>query len=262
MKPLAVFTITQNETRFLPVWLNRYTQEVPTEDIFVLDHQTTGDAADAMIEACQSAGVENILPVVHEQSYDSFWLTLTTRYFQQFLLSSYRAVLFTAVDEIVLPLEGSLVDYATKMTAGPHVATGYEILHFKDEEKAIDWEQPLVAQRQRCYQCRQYSKPLISTAPLYWGAGWFAATNVPAAQEPDPNLLLLHLHKIDYDECLRSHREKAARTWKPEERNEGVFRHNMVDDAEMLSRWMLANVDDPANYAQPLEIPERLKEFA
>jgi hypothetical protein len=263
MKPLAVFTIAQNETRFLPAWLNCYTREVPPEDIYVLDHQTTGDAADAMIEACQVAGIENILAVQHEQSYDSFWLSLITRYFQQFLLMSYRAVLFSAVDELVLPLQGSLVDYANTITSSTTpVCKGYEVVHDKDNEPAIDWDKPLVAQRKHCYHCRAYSKALLATTPLYWGGGWFRATNVPHTQEPDPNLILLHLHRIDYDECLRFHREKSARTWKPEERREGIFRHNMVEDPEMLSRWLLCNADEQSEYAKLIEIPERFKEFA
>lgn len=263
MKPLAVFTISQNETRHLPTWLKCYTREIPAEDIYVLDHQTTGDAADAMVEACQTAGVEHVLPVWHEYSYDGFWLGLVTKRFQRFLLASYKAVLFTAVDELVLPLVGSLLDYAAKLDpANIPICTGYEIVHNKDEEPALDWDKPLIAQRKHCYPCRAYSKPLLAAMPLYWGSGWFIATNVPTSRRPDPNLLLLHLHRIDYDECLRAHREKAARMWKPDERVDGYFRHNMVEDPDMLSRWLLCHADDQANYAKLQEIPERFKEFA
>lgn len=262
MKPLAVFTIVQNESRFLPVWLRCYTQQVPVEDIYVLDHQTTGDAADVLVEACQAARVENVLPVTHEHSFDSFWLTHITRYFQQFLLMSYRAVLFTAADELLLPRNRDLLGYAAKMGSDEiRAGTGIEVVHKRDSEAPIDWTQPLVAQRSSCYTCYRYSKPVLATTPVYWSAGWYQATNYPLKREPDPNLVLLHLHRIDYDYCLLSHREKTARTWKPDERNEGVFRHNLVEEPEQLSRWLLCHADEQSSYAKLSEIPSELKEF-
>jgi len=262
MRQLAIFTITQNETRHLPNWLNANIERCPPHDLYVLDHQTTGDAADALVDACQGAGVENVIPVTHEQSYDSQWLTLLTRNFQQFLLGSYKNVLFTAVDEIVLPRERHWTNYLTALgDYGSKTPTAFEIVHDKDTEPAINWGERLVSQRTKCCLSKWYSKPLLAQFPLYWHAGWTRASNVPASTEPDPDLALLHLHRIDYDECLRSHREKSARTWKPEERKEGVFRHNMIEEPEMLSRWLLSNSDNTAEYAKLVEIPSEFKEF-
>lgn len=262
MRPLAVFTIVQNELRHLQNWLGVYGLQVPASDIYVLDHETTGDAADAMVEMCQAAGVQNLIPVSHDHSYDGHWLTQVTRHFQQFLLGSYETVLFCAADEIVLPTEGKLTDFlAKKGNEGVWVPQGYEVIHRKDEEEAIVWENRLIPQRTHCYPCRWYSKPCLARYALYWHQGWVRATNVPQTVERDPGLALLHLHRIDYDECLRSHREKAARTWKPEERKEGFFRHNLIEEPEMLSRWMLSNADDTSQYAQLVEIPPAFKEF-
>jgi hypothetical protein len=234
------------------------------EDIYVLDHDTDGDAMEALSDACREYGVQHLIDVEHAHSYDSFWLSYITRAFQRFLLCSYDAVLFSAADEIVTPVSDmNLVTYMAGM--GPteiKVATGYEIVHKKDEEPPIDWSQPLIPQRKWCYQSATYSKPLLAKSPVTWGPGWFHATNVPRAQEPDPNLVLLHLHRIDYDECLRSHREKGARMWKPEERREGVFRQNLVEDPEYLSRWLLSNAADTRQWATLMEIPEEFKEFA
>lgn len=270
MPPLAVFTVVQNEQLFLPAWLRHYTRHVPADDIYVLDHNTTGDAADVLVDACQTHGVRNILPVHHELSFDSDWLMRLTRWYQSFLLASYDTVVFTCADELLVPREGKLQDFAIRHVAEARrsekllhapLATGYEVVHNRDREPALDPAQPWLAQRQFCYPCRRYSKPLLAPYSLWWFPGWAAAANVPTTQQPTPELLLWHLHRIDYDHCLRSHREKAARRWKPEERNDGPFRHNLVDDPELLSRWILCNSDKQDTYAVLECIPPEFKEL-
>lgn len=261
---VAVFTIAQNEPYFLPFWLKAYTRHLHAEDIYVLDHNSTGDAADVLTEACQNFRIDNVLRLTYDKSYDSQWLTMVTRKFQQYLLQDYDYVLFSAVDEIVLPNNGmSLTTFAQQATDDIIIPHGYEIVHKKDEEPEIEWNlgQSLVKQRKFCYDCRRYSKPLFASRPVFWSQGWIEASNVPKSQPVDSILRLLHLHRIDYNTCLRTHREKNARQWNPEERKQGVFRHNMVEEPEMLSRWMLCHSDNPANYAELSEIPDYFKEF-
>lgn len=263
MRPLAIFTIVQNETVNLEAWLINALRHVGPEDIYILDHQTTGDAADAMIELYQSRGVMNVLPLTHEHSYDSNWLTLTTRYFQQFLLASYKTVLFSAADEIVTPLSGTLVDYAQNNAwENPVIIPqAFNVIHKKDEEPPLDWGKPVMLQRKYCHPNKAYCKPLLARSPTYWYQAWRGASNVKVSQSAAQDLVLLHLHRADYDTCLRAHRERNARTWLPEERREGNFRHNMVEDAEMLYRWMLSDEDNQSQYAKLIETPKILKEL-
>src|SRR5688572_15033640 len=38
---VAVMTMSRNEKVFFPIWLNYYSQFIPANGLFVLDHQTT-----------------------------------------------------------------------------------------------------------------------------------------------------------------------------------------------------------------------------
>jgi hypothetical protein len=141
---------------------------------------------------------------------------------------------------------------------------GYEVVHKKDEEPGIPlYATPakLLADRKYWYPCRRYTKPLLANYQVNWQPGWFMATNVPDSQAPDANLLLIHLHRVDHDMCMAAHREKAARQWNPEDRQDGFFRHNLVDDVEQFNTWMLCN-SDRTREAAPLEaIPDEMKEI-
>lgn len=269
MRPFAIFTVVQNGHEFLQAWLGYYCQRVPPEDIYVLDHDSNGVDADAVTEACMSAGV-HLLPVDHEFAYDDQWLMTVTRGFQHYLLASYDCVMFSAADELIVPSDGTLESYVRTFAELPveaawparaAVAQGWEIVHQRDQEDPIDWTRALLRQRTKMYPCKRYSRPVLAKHPLFWNEGWTWASNVPPKIEPSPGLLLLHLHKIDYDYCLTVHRERAARRWKPEERKTGLFRHNLIDDPELLSRWLLANTDKPGEYAQFQDIPSNLKEL-
>jgi hypothetical protein len=262
MRPLAVFTIVQNELQHIPVWLKYYCGHVLTEDIYVLDHNTTGDAADVLVETCQAFGIKNLIAVNHDLAYDSYWLAWVTRDFQQFLLKSYEAVLFVAADELVISLTGQLIDRVHNHTPdGVWKPQGYEVVHDAAAEPTLNWQQNLLRQRKFYYPCQAYTKPVLARRPIYWAPGWTRASNVAKERAPDPELILLHLHKIDQESCLRAHRERAARSWKPEERLDGLFRHNLIDDPELLARWLPSNADNTSEYAKLLEIPTSLKEF-
>lgn len=263
MKRCAVFTVVQNDAEFLKLWLSYYTLHFDLSDIYVLDHQSDGDAVDTITDACLNHGV-NYLQVSHDYSYDGNWLAILTRAFQTFLLMSYKATLFAAADEIVTPMGddwSAHLDQFDKLQQGLEIATAYDVIHRKDEEPALDWSAPVLSQRAKWVRSGWYSKPVLSKYPLFWQQGWRMASNVPPNKEPDPTLTLVHLHRVDYDHCLRSHRERAARMWEPESRKHGVFRHNLIEDAEQLSRWMLSNPDASNEYATLLDIPAAYKEI-
>lgn len=260
---LAIFTLLRNEPVFFPVWLHHYLQHVPAEDIYVLDHESSGDALD-VLHSLQAEHKFNLLRLQHHWAYHATWMANVTRYFQTFLFSTYPLVLFSAVDELVLPrpeVTMRLPVFAERiLEEKPFVkCNGFEVVHNADEESALTITQPWLNQRRWWYHSPRYSKPLLSATPLYWQPGWFGAVNVPTYEPPFRDLLMVHLHKIDLQLCVEKHQQVISQPLDPEFRA-GVFTHNMLEDPAKLSRWLLSDASDSSKYAQLVEIPTGLKE--
>jgi hypothetical protein len=263
MSKTAVFTLVQNDSTFMARWLNYYGTYF--DDVFILDHNSVGDALDLLDHARQVRA--EVITVHHEHSYDAAWMAWVVRHFHTFLLQSYDLVGFVAIDEFLVPREGTLGDWLTRFRETKSLqsqerwvarAAGYEVVHHRDQEPPLNWEAATwLTQRKSWYPCQMYSKPVIATEPIFWAPGFSNASNVPDAV--DNELLLVHLHRIDYDQCFQKHREAKAREWAPGARREGPFRQNLVDEPEALGRWILCSSDSSREYAKLELIPESLK---
>jgi len=242
----------------------------------VLDHDSTGEGAKALERVRLEYGV-NVVPVHRRESFDHDWLRETVQRFQRFLLSSYRAVLFAESDEIVSPTPDSphatLTEYAdavlgreesrgfSKREVDYVKCTGFEVVHQPETEPAIDWSQPLLAQRSKWAPCRMYSQTLLSRVPLEWQKGFHELEQKRSRRpEAEPDLVLVHLHKIDFDFCLARHEEIRRRSWAKSalERGEGrQFQHESRDE---LARWFANSIDTKKDVPAPLvDIPTSMQ---
>ena len=266
---LAVLTIVQNEPVMLPVWLRHYAQQgVAPRDTYILDHESVGDGAAVLDSYARLGGDYNLVPVRHELGFDHRWLADTLGAFQKFLLQSYRYVLVVEVDECVAPdprlTPHNLAQFVETLPHQPTVVRthGWEIVHRLDEEPDAEFTLPLLQQRRYWYNTKQYSKAILASYPLYWRDGLHTAVNVPRGQEPDRRLLLLHLHKVDYNYAFDRHRANAAQRWSPRDRLEGVGvgRQNLIIDPEMLKLWFASHADDTRQRSQLALIPREIKD--
>ena len=270
--PLAIFTIAQNEPVWLPRWVDYYRTQIAASDLFVLDHDSTGEAADVLPRLSAEFGI-NVIPVHRRVSFDHAWLAHTVQLFQHFLLNSYRAVLFAEVDEIVAATPGSkygnLEEYAAgvlgskKLFGKPRDCVrcrGYEVVHRPEEEPALDWSKPLLKQRNWWYHSVLYSKTLLSRTPLEWDRGFHDLSNHKARiNKMEDDLVLIHLHKIDFDFCLARHEDSARRNWSPTDIEDGSGAQNRLRDAEELRTWFRRSIDDPSREARLVPIPDQMK---
>jgi hypothetical protein len=189
--------------------------------------------------------------------------------FQRFLLQSYETVLFTEVDEVVATdprcFEGTLADYCDELAGSPDAAarcTGYEVIHDPDAEPALDWSAPLLRQRSQWSPSSRYCKTLLAKVPLTWVDGFHTAEAIDeaAAVDPDPRLLLLHLHRADWATALERHRQAAATRWSPADLELRHGWQNRVTDDDTLREWWFS-IDETDELAPLLPIPERVKDI-
>lgn len=265
-RDLAIFTICQNEPKFLPVWTSYYRKQTNPDDIFVLDH----DSCD--ITTVATANTLHRVPVHRAESFDHNWLRTVVQSFQRFLLQSYRWVLFAECDEIVAAnpeVYTNLLDFVRteRLCSGAEKgqlhpawvrAKGYELVQL-EEEPVINWESPLLAQRDHWAPSKLYSKTLLANRPLEWSKGFHTTDTLPT--DPHEDLVLIHLHRLDFEYCKQKHKESAARVWSAEDLANGCGLQNRLADEEKLRKWFwhpeqLGNDFEPLNLEH---IPQRWK---
>jgi Glycosyl transferase family 2 len=224
----AVLTMVHNEPVFLPIWLRYYSRYFGPDDIYVLDHDTTDGSTNR-------EGFVRI-PVSHG-SVDHTWMVRTVESHQRELLDSYDVVLVTDVDEIVAPRPecGTLADYMDGFDEEFVNCFGYEVVHLVDREGPFDRSRRVLDQRGYWFPSHAYSKPALTATPTRWIPGFH--TREDGRTELDPDLCMVHLHRMDYELCLARHRYRRSRRWNERDLAENWARQNLIVDEPEFSRW-------------------------
>jgi hypothetical protein len=246
----ALITIVHNEPVFLPLWLRYYSQFFAPDDIYVLDHETS--------DGSTARGGFVRIPVSHP-TVDHPWMVEAITALQHDLLSRYEITVVTDVDELVVPLPalGTLGDYLDTLDEEWVNCLGYEVLHMRDREPPLDTERPILAQRGFWFANDGYDKAAIATVPMQWRPGFHGRADFQFA--PDPDLRLVHLHRVDYDICRTRHRVRSERRWAPVDEREGWALHNRISEADAFERWFYADAsfEGMAMTVEPIPAPWR-----
>ena len=206
MAKCAFFTLVRNEKFFLPLILKYYSKYFKKEDMYVLDHDSNDDSTINL--EC------NRVPVTHE-FVSHVWMMNTVKDFQKQLLKQYEYVLFAEADEIVFAKEGLDV-FIQNVKEESVRCTGFDICQHRDLETIpYDPSKSVLSQRSYWVRSELYSKPLLASIPLDWGLGFHNAGN--ASQNFNPHLILMHLHKFDFNTACKRHAERKSMKWNPKD---------------------------------------------
>jgi hypothetical protein len=220
--------MVHNEPVFLPIWLRYYSRFFGPDDVYVLDHESTdgSTARDGFVR----------IPVAHD-TVDHTWMVRTIEGLQRELLDRYDVVVVTDVDEIIAPVPrlGTLGDYLDRFDEEWMNCLGYELLHMKDREPPLRLDQPILDQRRYWYFNGAYDKAALATAPLTWRPGFHGRADFHF--NPDPDVRLIHLHRMDYDICRERHRTRGRRPWAELDAREGWAAHNRITDEAEFQSW-------------------------
>jgi hypothetical protein len=296
-RDLAIFTIVQDEPEFIHAWVNHYKNQVAeARDIYVLVHTPTdangtpiapeGIPAWHLAETLLVQHHEVItVPVHHRLAFDHRWLADTVSRFYSFLLQSYRWVLFAEIDEFVLPTAGklskgtTLLDYVRQQAARAATAiraTGFEVIQ-QDGEPAVSPESynsggnisltagELLRARSWWRPSEQYSKTILGRTTMRWGAGFHKAEGCASeisAGKPAEDLVLVHLHRVDFGIALARLQRNRSRKWsQPDIENRWGWQNRLDSAAELRAFWEVDS--DTGQRADPpglLLIPDSIKQ--
>jgi hypothetical protein len=243
----AVATIVHNEFVFLPIWLRYYSRFFAPEDIYVLDNNSTD-------EAMRAGGFVRI--PAEQGSVDHIWMVEQLQGLQHELLRRYDVVLVTDVDELIAPdpAHGTLGEYLEEFDDEWVNCLGYELLHMKDIEPPLRLDEPILSQRGYWFFNGAYDKASVATTPMDWRPGFHGRSDFQYNLEPD--LRLIHLHRVDYDICLERHRIRSNRRWAERDERERWAFHNRITDEAEFRRWFY---EDSCFEGIPIK-PERIPE--
>jgi hypothetical protein len=224
----ALITMVHDEAVFLPLFLAYYGRFFAPSDIYVLDNETTDGSTD---------GDGFVRIPVERGAVDHAWMVRTVQELQHELLRRYDVVVVCDVDEFLAPVPewGTLGEYLDGFAEEWVNCLGYELLHDPLTEPPLDLARPVLDQRGQWYVNGAYDKAAVATVPMDWRLGFHGRSDFQS--RPDPDLRLIHLHRMDRDVCLQRHVGRNRRPWAPEDEAEGYAAHNRIVDEEAFERW-------------------------
>lgn len=225
----AVITIVHDERIFFPIWLRYYSRFFAPEDIYVLDHDTTDGSTDV-------GGFNRI--VVSHDAVDHQWMLEQVQGLQHELQARYDVVLICDVDEIVAPdpAFGDLGGLMDRLEQPFLNCQGFEVIHRPELEGPFDAAQPVLNQRHWWFANASYNKPILATEPMEWIPGFHTLVD-PTKLYLDPNLYLVHLHRMDYEQCRARHTTRRRRDWNADDMRRGYAAYNLLDEGDEFHRW-------------------------
>jgi Glycosyl transferase family 2 len=243
----ALITMVHNEPVFLPIWLRYYSRFFGPEDIYVFDNESDDGSI--------ARGGFVRIPV-RRRRVDHRWMLRTIQDLQHELLERYDMVLATDVDEIVAPdpLWGTLGEYLDRFDEEWVNCLGYELLHVRSEEPPLRLDEPILAQRRYWYFNDAYNKAALATMPMQWTPGFHGRTD--GSYNLDPDLRMIHLHRMDYEICLERHRARSRRRWARRDARRGWAAHNRIVDEAQFERWFYEDAYFERFEVKPERIPE------
>jgi hypothetical protein len=244
-KKFAVFCPLKDERTHSLVWLEYYSRFLPKEDIYILDfNSTNNDIYDCNIVST----TKNI--------FDAWELFYEIKRFHAELLEKYEYVIPTDVDEILFHPAG-LNNYVNNLKEDYVRASGYELIHLPDKEPEYDPSKKILEQRNFWFKSpTYYDKTLITNKALDWSIGLHTIHKVDNNSiYSEKDLLLIHLHRFDYNKCVNRHLEYANKEWSERTVRNNNNWHYREKDKLKIDKWYFSN---SINY-NIVQIPEDLK---
>lgn len=193
----AVFTRARNERLMLPIWKRYYSRYFEHQDMYILDNLSKDGSTNP--NALDGIYVKDIK---HSVCWNDHWMKDAVIAYQHKLLEEYEYVLYTDVDEIIVPdptVYRDLKHYIQVYDGVVRDTMSYEIIHDIDNEEPLDFRRPINAQRSNWFPRRKrWGKAVLANQPLEWGARMHLCFQ-NRERRKDPHLFLLHLSMMDLD---------------------------------------------------------------
>ncbi len=222
---VAALTMVFNEAEYLPVWLRHYTGRLGQAACHVIDHGSDDGSVAAALAEFPGIGVIRLPRTPHDDARRAAMVSeLAASY-----LRYYDAVLYTDVDELVVPARAD--GFAgLDLAALPEIAyaVGLNVLQMPEEGK-LDPTRPVGEQRRFAWFASALCKPVLARRKPAWAPGFHSADAAPVFGA----FYLLHLRYADREIACR----RLARTRQMPWAAQAGGAHQRVTEAEFLAMF-------------------------
>ena len=104
-------------------------------------------------------------------------------------------------------------------------------------------KRPILDQRRFWFSNDGYNKASLSTVPMTWRPGLHGRADHQV--QLDPDLRMVHLHRMDYDICLERHRSREHRSWADQDERKDWATHNRITQDQEFERWFYEDSNFP-----------------
>ena len=195
-KKIGIVSMVRNDRFFIPKWIDYYGRQLGYENLYlILDGHDQ-----AFPEGHDSINVIRIpRKKLNRDRGDRNRIDVISC-FVKALFFRYDLIIAHDIDEILIadPAQNlTLADYLQRQVRFASLsALGLDVGQHLDLEQPIDPARPFLEQRSFAHVSARYTKAIVATRPLTWGAGFhrvrFRNFHI------DPNLFLFHFGMVDY----------------------------------------------------------------
>ena len=226
-KSVVVFTMVHDQPEFQKIWIEYYSQF--NFDLIMLEHVLN----EKEVETVQEDGYER-RKIFNAEFFNFKWMSETTRNLQRQLLKQYDTVIYTDIDELIVPMDGNLEEYCENNTNDITKCKGWNLI---DKEYLV--------------ASKEMSKPLVTRVPTTWHYGWHRCTEICIR---DQTLWLIHLHRMDYDLAKKDWESRQLLKWNKESEERGLAWQDHFDTEAEFKKWYYENKK------RGIDIPQWLKD--
>ena len=203
MLNVVVMTMVYNDGSNLHRWMRHYQRHV--KHLLVIDHGS------------DDGSTENIAPAerlrLPRSPFDDAARVNFVNDVQRYFLRHFDAVIYTDSDELIVPdphVFTTITEYVSSMSSPFSRPVGFNIVHQREKEPALDPARPILSQRTAFEFRSPMCKPVIVREPTRWSEG-FHASDKPV--HADPALWLFHTKWADYEIAINRLRFTRNMAW-------------------------------------------------
>jgi hypothetical protein len=189
--------MVRDERDMLPRWIRHYGGHLGFDNLIVLDDNSEDGSTRGL-----PCTVHRLPPPRPTDQWGPMRVRLVNG-LSAGLLAYYDAVIFTDVDEFLVPDPAKYSSIPHYLAAHPDrdvfAGLALDVVHNARVEPPIDPDRPVLAQRRFVKLNPAMCKPLVKRRPVRWHSAFHA---VKAPFEIDPDLLMFHLKFFD-EQALR-----------------------------------------------------------